>query len=205
MITTTQRLSTPLIGTYTIDPVKSTVIYMTRSGGLNKAAGTFTLLAGTIEVTASSIVAVRITLDANNFSSHNKTRDMSTSARFLDAAGYPQITYKATIAAPVAANTTVDGILTVREIAVPVPLTIQSAEVIDGDLHLSAFARVDRSAFGVKRWKAVVARALPVTIHVVAHRFEKAQSGAAAGGLSEKRFTINESGREKAFVKSRLL
>jgi len=93
MITTTQRLSTPLIGTYTIDPVKSTVIYMTRSGGLNKAAGTFTLLAGTIEVTASSIVAVRITLDANNFSSHNKTRDMSTSARFLDAAGYPQITY----------------------------------------------------------------------------------------------------------------
>jgi polyisoprenoid-binding protein YceI len=171
MTATEELLSAPPEGTYAIDPARSSVTVLTRLGGVIRAPGTFTVLSGTIEVTGPAAVAVHVVLDAASFKTKSAARDRhSTSAEFLDAGRYPKITYAAAAASPGAPGASVDGFLTVREITAPVPLAIQSAELLDGELLLTALATVDRYAFGVTRGKGLVARQLPVTIKVAARR-----------------------------------
>jgi polyisoprenoid-binding protein YceI len=167
--TTAEQLRAPPEGTYVIDPAKSIVTFVTTLAGLHKAPGTFTLLSGSIEVDGPSAIAVDVVLDATSFNTHNASRDkQSTSPEFLDTGRYPRITYQAAADNPGSAGMSVDGVLTVRAIAAPVPLAIQSAEFADGLLYLTALATIDRYAFGVAKRKGLVGRKLPATINLVA-------------------------------------
>jgi polyisoprenoid-binding protein YceI len=84
-------------------------------------------------------------LDATSFNTHNAKRDkQSSSSEFLDTGRYPRITYHVAAASPRAPGVSIESSLTVRQIAVPVALAIQSAEISDGALHLTALATIDR-------------------------------------------------------------
>jgi polyisoprenoid-binding protein YceI len=171
MTTIEYAVNAPLQGLYVIDRVNSSISFVTMPSGLGNQSGNFTLVSGSIEVIGSSAMGIHVSLEAASFNTHGANGGGgATSGIVPDAERYPEITSEAAAPDPGDARRSVDGVLTVREIAMRVPLAIRSLKSSEGELHLHALATVDRYAFGISRAMGTMSRKLPVRIQLTAHR-----------------------------------
>ena len=155
----------PEPGRYEIDTSCSVVTFRTRHlFGLAPVRGSFAIRTGTIDVTepltGSSIYAE---IDPVSFRTGNEQRDSTVcSARLLDAGRYPVVTFR---------SEGIDGLvltgaLTVRNITMPVSLSIELAAVTPRSFNVHARTRIDRNEFGVTAYRGLAARYLDMTVEV---------------------------------------
>ncbi|GAA4712471.1 YceI family protein [Phytohabitans rumicis] len=158
-------------GTYTIDPVRTTVSFTVKEmWGLVKVRGTFTVTAGTIVVADDPAQSsVRVELDPASFASGSKRRDKDvTGKNFLAATAYPDMGFTGNGAAYGPDGWTMRGALTVHGVTAPVTLRLVSGRETTDGCAFVATAVVDRTAHGVSRGAGLIARELTVEISVVA-------------------------------------
>ena len=164
-IGTFQTRVTPRPGRYEIDTSCSAVTFRTRHlFGLAPVRGSFAIQAGTIDVAeplAGSNVYVQI--DPASFRSGNGQRDNNVrSERLLDASGYPVITFRSEgVDGPA-----MTGTLTVRNVSMPVALSVEQTAVTPGSFNARASTRIDRTEFGVTAYRGVAGRYLDMTVEV---------------------------------------
>ncbi|MFG3280878.1 YceI family protein [Streptomyces sp. NPDC048111] len=155
----------PAAGHYAIDPAASAVEFTTRHlFGLLPVRGTFAIRSGRVDVAEPlGTSAVRAEIDTASFRTGSGRRDRAVrSARFLDAARHPLMTFTADRLE----GTTVPGTLTVCGIARPVHLSIAESACSPGSFTARATVRVDRTAFGVTASPGMAGRHLDVTVRV---------------------------------------
>lgn len=155
----------PEPGRYEIDISASAVTFRTRHlFGLAPVRGSFAVRSGTITVaeplTDSSIHAE---IDPASFRTGNGQRDTNVrSARLLDVDRYPVITFRS-------AGTNgpaLDGALTVRNVTMPVSLSIEQSAVTPRSFSVRVSTRIDRNEFGVTGYRGLAARHLDMTVEV---------------------------------------
>ena len=165
MTGTPETRATPRPGRYGIDTSCSAVTFRTRHlFGLAPVRGSFAIRAGTVEVAeppAGSNVYVRI--DPASFRTGNGQRDDKVrSERLLDVIRYPVITFRSDgLDGP--AST---GALTVRNVTMPVTLTIERTAVNERWFTARASTRIDRTEFGATAYRGMAGRYLDMTIEV---------------------------------------
>ena len=156
---------TPRPGRYEIDTSCSAVTFRTRHlFGLAPVRGSFRIRAGTIEVAeplAGSSVYVQI--DPASFRTGNGQRDSNVrSEGLLDADRYPVITFRSEDMD----GLTLTGALTVRNVTMPVSLSIVQSAVTPRSFNVHATTRIDRNEFGVTAYRGLAARHLDMTVEV---------------------------------------
>ena len=189
--------TTPQPGHYDIDPDCSRVTFATRHlFGLGRVKGSFAIRRGAADV-ADPIAASAIYADIEtaSFRTKNRQRDHSVlSARFLDPAGHPVITFRSEsieaegqgpvtkerglepsggsrgVAPPGQQGLVLAGTLTVRGTTRPVTLTVTRCEVSRGSFTARATARIDRTEFGITAARGLAARYLDLTVEVQCNR-----------------------------------
>ena len=155
----------PEPGRYEIDTSCSAVTFRTRHlFGLAPVRGSFAIKTGTINIaeprTDSSIHAE---IDPVSFRTDNGQRDSKVrSARLLDADRFPVITFRS----EGIDGLTLDGALTVRNVTMPVSLSIEQSAVTPRSFNVRASTRIDRNEFGVTRYRGLAARYLDMTVEV---------------------------------------
>jgi polyisoprenoid-binding protein YceI len=155
----------PEPGRYEIDTSCSAVAFRTRHlFGLAPVRGSFAIRTGTIDVTqpltGSSLYAE---IDPASFRTGNGQRDSNVcSARLLDAGRYPVITFRSQGIEGLALT----GALTVRNITMPVSLSIEPSAVTPRSFNVHASTRIDRNEFGVTAYRGLAARYLDMTVEV---------------------------------------
>jgi len=150
---------TPRPGRYEIDTSCSAVTFRTRHlFGLAPVRGSFAVRTGTADVAeplADSNVSAQI--DPASFRTGNAQRDNYVrSERLLDAGRYPVITFRSEGVDGLA----VAGTLTVRNVTMPVTLSIEQAVVSARSFTVRASARIDRTEFGVTAYRGMAGRYL---------------------------------------------
>ncbi len=169
--TQTQRASVPAAGRYRVDPARSSVTFRTRHlFGLGAVSGTMTVASGEItvdpEVPQAAVTAV---VSAASFETGSRARDRDVrSARFLNTAQHPDITFRAGNLTGAAGRWTLAGELTVRDVTSPATLALESVERAGAGFVACATTRIDRYAFGVTAAKGLATRYLDVTLSVTA-------------------------------------
>ena len=165
MIGTPEAQVTPRPGRYEIDTSCSAVTFTTRHlFGLAPVRGSFAIRAGTVHVAeplAGSSVYVQI--DPASFRTGNGQRDDNVrSERLLDTDRYPAITFRSEgVDGPA-----LTGTLTVRNVTMPVTLSIEQTAVTPGSFDARASMRIDRTEFGVTAYRGMAGRYLDLTIEV---------------------------------------
>ena len=165
IIGTPETQVTPRPGRYEIDTSCSAVTFRTRHlFGLAPVRGSFAIRAGTIDVAeplAGARVFVRI--DPASFRTGNGQRDNNVrSERLLDAARYPVITFRSEgVDGPA-----LTGTLTVRNVTMPVTLSIEQTAVTPESFEARASTRIDRTEFGVTAYRGLAGRYLDLTVEV---------------------------------------
>jgi polyisoprenoid-binding protein YceI len=165
MIGTPETRVTPRPGRYEIDTSCSAVTFQTRHlFGLAPVRGSFAIRAGTVEVAeppAGSNVYVRI--DPVSFRTGNGQRDDKVrSEHLLDVIRYPVITFRSDgLDGPA-----LTGTLTVRNVTMPVTLSIERITLAPGSFNARASTRIDRTEFGVTAYRGMAGRYLDMTIEV---------------------------------------
>ena len=155
----------PAPGRYDIDTTCSTVTFRTRHlFGLAPVRGSFAIRTGTITVaeplTDSSIHAE---IDPASFRTDNGQRDSNVrSARLLDSDRYPVITFRS----EGMNGLDLEGALTVRNVTMPVSLSIGPCAVTPRSFTAHASTRIDRSDFGVTAYRGLAARFLDISVEV---------------------------------------
>jgi polyisoprenoid-binding protein YceI len=163
----------PATGIYRIVAARSTVRFQTNHlFGLTNITGTLAVRCGHIviasPVTASTATA---TIDAASFTTLNRKRDAAVrSAKFLDTAHHPDITFTSHGVRRYGKQWILHGDLTVRATTQPVELTIEHIHTKDDQLRAQATALIDRYAFGLTKARAITSRYLNVIIDVTATR-----------------------------------
>jgi polyisoprenoid-binding protein YceI len=155
----------PQLGRYEIDTSSSTVRFRTRDlFGLGPVRGSFAIRSGMVDV-AEPLAGSRVhaEIDAASFRTRNPARDAAVrSARLLDVAHHPVMTF----ASERTDGSTLTGTLTVRGVARPVTLSIDSSAVAPGSFTARASTRIDRTEFGVTALRGLAGRYLNVTLEV---------------------------------------
>jgi len=165
IIGTPETQVTPRPGRYEIDTSCSAVTFRTRHlFGLAPVRGSFAIRAGTIDVAeplAGSSLYVQI--DPASFRTGNGQRDDKVrSKRLLDAGRYPVITFRS----EGVDDPALTGTLTVRNITMPVTLSIEQTAVRAGSFNARASTRIDRIEFGVTAYRGMAGRYLDMTVEV---------------------------------------
>jgi polyisoprenoid-binding protein YceI len=165
MIGTPGTQVTPRPGQYEIDTSHSAVTFRTRHlFGLAPVRGSFAVRSGTVDVAeplAGSSVYVQI--DPASFRTGNGQRDDAVrSERLLDAGRYPVITFRS----EAVDDPALTGALTVRNVTMPVILSVEQTAVIPGSFNVRASTRIDRAEFGVTAYRGVAGRYLDMTVEV---------------------------------------
>ena len=108
-------------------------------------------------------------VSAASFSTGSRARDRDVrSARFLDTAQYPDITFQAGTLSRDQGRWMLAGELTVRDVTSPVTLAIDCVEPAGAGFRARATARIDRYAYGVTAAKGMAARYLGIDVNVTA-------------------------------------
>jgi polyisoprenoid-binding protein YceI len=162
---TTRTAARPGLGLYEIDTTRSSLTFATRHlFGLAPVRGRFAVSGGRADVTEpleSSVV--RAEIDAASFHTGNPVRDKAVrSARFLDTARHPLITFVSQRCGP----DFIEGTLTACGVARPVRLAIGELELDSGGFTAAASARIDRTQFGVTASRGMAGRYLELTLQV---------------------------------------
>jgi polyisoprenoid-binding protein YceI len=167
MHTEPQITQTPRLGHYEIDVSQSRVTFRTRHMfGLGPVRGTFAIRSGSADIAEPlADSAVHAEIDTASFSTGNEQRDRNVrSARFLDAARFPVISFRG---GPGGADgRTIRGTLTVHGVSKPVSLSIGPVTVAGPSFTASATVRVDRTEFGLTAMPGLAGRYLDLTVEV---------------------------------------
>lgn len=118
------------------------------------------------EITVGPVVpqaAVTAVLSAATFGTGSRARDGDVrSARFLDTAQYPDLTFRA----GALRRWMLAGQLTVRDVISPVTLAIESVEPAGAGFRARTSARINRYAYGVTAAKDMATRYLGIDLNV---------------------------------------
>lgn len=164
-IGTPETQVTPRPGRYEIDTSCSAVTFRTRHlFGLAPVRGSFAIRAGTVDVAeplAGSGVYVQI--DPASFRTGNGQRDNNVrSERLLDADRHPVITFRSEgVDGPA-----LTGMLTVRNVTMPVTLSVEQSAVTPGSFNARVSTRIDRTEFGVTAYRGMAGRYVDMTVEV---------------------------------------
>jgi polyisoprenoid-binding protein YceI len=167
MHTAPEITQAPQLGHYEIDVSRSRVTFRTRHMfGLGPVRGTFAIRSGSADVAEPlADSAIHAEIDTASFRTGNRQRDRSVlSARFLDAARFPVISFRNGLVS--ADGRTVRGTLTVREVSRPVSLSIGQVTIAEQSFTASATFRVDRTDFGMTAMPGLAGRYLDLTVEV---------------------------------------
>jgi polyisoprenoid-binding protein YceI len=172
MVTTTTSVEVPTAGIYAIDPVRSKVEYSGRHMfGLGVVHAVFSVVSGKLTVTDPPAGSrVEVLLDASSFSSDNAKRDKDVrSARLLNVAAYPDITFESEGLRHEGDQWQVSGTVTAHGERVPVQVTIDrlTLEGVGVRVHARA-THLDRHDFGITGSKGMVGRYLDLDLDVCA-------------------------------------
>ena len=118
----------PMAGRWALDPVHSQVQFVARHMMVSKVRGFFRQLEGMLWIDeAPELSRVEVTIQAASIDTGDATRDEHLrSPDFLDVERYPEITYRSTQVRPGDGEKWyVAGLLTIRDITQPVPLTVE--------------------------------------------------------------------------------
>ena len=165
LIGTPETQVIPRPGRYEIDTRGSAVTFRTRHlFGLAPVRGSFAIQAGTIDV-AEPLAGSRVfvTIDPASFRTGNGQRDDNVrSGRLLDAVRYPIIAFRSEgVDGPA-----LTGMLTVRNVTLPVTLSIEQTAVTPESFEARASTRIDRAEFGVTAYRGMAGRYLDMTVEV---------------------------------------
>jgi polyisoprenoid-binding protein YceI len=166
-------IAAPAPGTYRIDAARSAITFTTRHlFGLGAVRGSFELRDGEIRVTDPlPESSARAVISAASFHTGNASRDSAVwSARLLDTATHPDITFISRRLEQADGRWVLHGLLSVRGQAHPVDLLLEEARTAGRDLHLQASVRLDRYDFGITKARGLAARHLGGRLDIVAHR-----------------------------------
>lgn len=165
-----QRVDVHAAGRYTLDPVRSSLILRTRLFGLHSLTAVMHIAGGQIEVDpAVPRATVTATISAASFSTDNPRRDNDIrSPRFLHASEYPEFSYRAAILTRYQGHWTLDGELTVRDVARPVTLEIVSVLAAGRGFRAHATTRIDRAVFGLTTAQWMGGRTFDIELAVAA-------------------------------------
>lgn len=171
--TATAPTTTPAAGHYRLDPTRTTVRFRTRHlFGLGAVSGTVKLREADLTVAeplaASTLHAV---LDAASVDTGHPKRDTDVrSARFLDVAAHPEITFDSREIRRHGGTWLAAGTLTAHGVAAPAELTLDELTDNAGELTVRATTTIDRYAHQVTAGKGLAARRLAVDITATARR-----------------------------------
>ena len=157
----------PQLGHYEIDASRSTVIFRARHMfGLGSVRGIFAVRSGSADIAEPlADSAIHAEIDTASFRTGNEQRDRSVlSARFLDAARFPVISFQNGLVS--ADGKTISGTLTVREVCRPVSLSIGQVTTAGQSFTASATVRVDRTEFGVTAMPGLAGRYLDLAVEI---------------------------------------
>jgi polyisoprenoid-binding protein YceI len=159
--------TTPHPGHYDIDPSQSQVTFTTRHlFGLGRVKGSFAIRGGTADITdpvAESAIYAEI--ETASFRTNSSQRDRTVlSARFLDPARYPVMTFQSDQIE--AGAQVLTGTLTVHGTARPVTLAVTHCEISGRAFAVRATTRIDRTEFGITASRGLAARNLDLTVEV---------------------------------------
>jgi polyisoprenoid-binding protein YceI len=168
----TPPTTTPAAGRYRLDPTRTTVRFHTRHlFGLGAVSGTVKLreadLIAAEPLAASKLHAV---LDAASFDTGHPKRDTDVrSAKFLDVAAHPEITFDSREIRRHGGTWRAAGTLTAHGVAAPTELTVNELTDNAGTLTIRATTTIDRYAQGTAG-KGLAARWLAVDITATANK-----------------------------------
>jgi polyisoprenoid-binding protein YceI len=164
---------TPPPGSYTLDPVRTTVRADVKAMfGLFTVHGTFRLTSGQVIIAADpGESSVRASLDAASYASGNAKRNADVrSPGLLDAQGFPDIIFAGRGARRDGADWVLNGSVTAHGTPVPAQVRVTGVRAdgeAAGSVRFQATARLDRTSFGVTRKKGMVGRMVTVVIEAV--------------------------------------
>jgi polyisoprenoid-binding protein YceI len=168
-------------GRYRVDPGRSTISFTTRHlFGLAAVHGTLALRDGSVSV-ADPVTgsAVRASAAASTFASGNPARDAAVlSARLLDAARHPSLTFASTGLTSAAGEWQLAGDLAVRGVSRPVQARITAVSVRENGAVIGVHARfeVDRYAYGITAFRGLAARRLTIDVDILARRDQRGEA-----------------------------
>jgi polyisoprenoid-binding protein YceI len=162
----------PATGIYVLDSERTTIRCDCKAlMGLLTVHGTFRLNAGRVRICGDLAgCTVTASVAAGSYASGNGTRDEHVlSARLLDAASYPEITFTGagTRAGDDGAGWVVPGSVTAHGTTQPVDVHVTEARLEGGTVRFRATATLDRLSFGITSMKVRVGRTVNLVIDAV--------------------------------------
>lgn len=113
-------------GTWSIDPVHSSINFSVRHLMVSKVRGSFETFSGAITVAEDGTPSVSATIDVNSIDTRNEQRDAHVrSADFFDADNHPTATFVSTGVRPDGDDYIVDGDFTLKGVTKPVSLKLE--------------------------------------------------------------------------------
>ncbi|GGC52788.1 YceI family protein [Hoyosella rhizosphaerae] len=142
-------------GTWTIDPVHSTVSFSVRHLMVSKVRGEFTEFSGQLEVAADGTPSVTANIATHSVTTKNEQRDEHLKANdFFDSANHPTAVFKSTGLRAEGDDLYLDGDFTLRGITKNVSLALEFNGVNPGMgqgevAGFEASTVINRKEFGV--------------------------------------------------------
>lgn len=158
-------MTVPRVGRYEIDTGRSAIEFRGRHlFGLAPVRGTCAVRAGIVDVGAPLTGSrVRAEIETASFDTGHERRDTDVrSARFLDAARHPVMTFVSTGFD----GMIVSGTLTVRDVTRPVELVVERCDVSPEAFTVRATTRIDRTEFGVTAARGLAGRHLDLILRI---------------------------------------
>lgn len=152
MSTATAQLAT---GTWTIDPVHSSVGFSVRHLMVSKVRGVFETFSGAITVAEDGTPSVNAEIAVDSINTRNEQRDAHLkSADFFDAQNHPVATFASTAVRADGDRYVLDGDFTLRGITRPISLDLEFNGVNPGMGHgevagFEASVVLNRKDFGI--------------------------------------------------------
>jgi polyisoprenoid-binding protein YceI len=142
-------------GTWTIDPVHSSIGFSVRHLVVSKVRGTFGTFSGAITVAEDGTPAVAAEIDVASVSTGNDQREAHLkSADFFDVEQYPTASFRSTGVQSKGDNYVLDGEFTLKGVTKPISLALEFNGVNPGMGHgevagFEASVVLNRKDFGI--------------------------------------------------------
>jgi len=131
-----QVASSPIAGSYKIDPMHTSIGFEVRHMGLSRIQGRFTKVSGNVEVDPQNLDRshVDVTIDTSSVDTAVAPRDAHLrTADFFDVEKYPTITFKSTKIRKRNKGYIADGNLTIKNVTKPVSIRFKAYGPIKGE------------------------------------------------------------------------
>lgn len=126
-MTTATKTTTPLAaGTWTVDPVHSTIGFSVRHLMVSKVRGTFDTFSGTITVGEDGTPSVTAEIAVDSVNTRNEQRDAHLKAAdFFDVENHPTATFTSTGVRAEGDRYVLDGDFTLKGVTKPISLDLE--------------------------------------------------------------------------------